>query len=328
MLDMVGFGSLNVDYFFETEDLSFLKPFFPEGGYRRQWSLDDPLLLEDLKALMKKKARFLGKSAGGSAANAVYCLAQMGFRSGLLGKIGRDEEAEFLLEENRIIPFRHIAHNEKTGVSLVILEPSRDRTIIRIPNANRTLSWADVDPGFLRSFSILHLTSLPGDGLRLQLQVVEELLGEIQISFDPGETYVRKGLAALIPLLACCDWLFITEGELETLTGYPLNRAALEVQTLGVKTLIVKRKGAGAKIIKGAESWDLAAEKVRAVDTTGAGDVFAAGFLAGVLKGCPVPDCGRLGLVLSRKSLMELGRGAYPGKKDFETILSGFGVKG
>jgi sugar/nucleoside kinase (ribokinase family) len=325
--DVVSLSSLNVDYLYEAEDLSFLEPFFPEGGYRRQWTIDDPDRAAPLHRVLEEKARLLTKSAGGSGANAVYCLAKMGFASGLMGKIGGDEEGEFLLKENGIVPFRRLVRNEKTGISLIVLGPSRDRTIIRIPNANRTLSWDDVDLDFLFPFSILHLTSLPGDGLQIQIRVVEELVGRMDVAFDPGETYVRKGLTALWPILRRCRWLFITEGELETLSGTPFPQAVSKVQASGVRTLVIKRKGAGATIINESGAWDLPAEPVKAVDTTGAGDVFAAAFLAGVLKGLNPLECGRLALTLSRQSMLGLGRTAYPNREDFEKTLGGIGLK-
>lgn len=321
MRDVVSLGSLNVDYIHLAEELSFLEPFYPEGGYQRQWTLEDPQRIERLQRVLKEKSRLLQISAGGSGANLVYALTRMGFSCGLMGKIGRDKEADFLLEENRVIPFQHILRNEKTGKSLIILGPSRDRTIIRVPLANQTWSWNDVDMDFLLSFSILHLTSLPGEGLSLQIRLVEELGGRVKISFDPGEIYVRKGLAALTPLLIHCDWLFITEEEWETLTGLSLEKSIGERAALGVRCLVIKRKGGGAKILRGAEAWELPGERIQAVDTTGAGDVFAAGFLAGALKGCPPLDCGRIGLTLSQKSMMGLGRSAYPTKEDLERTL-------
>ncbi|MEW6185015.1 MAG: carbohydrate kinase family protein [Thermodesulfobacteriota bacterium] len=318
MNDVVSLSSLNVDYIYEAEDLSFLEPLYPEGGYRRQWTLDDPHKILELESTLKGKARLIAKSGGGSGANTAYCLAKMGFKSGLMGKIGRDDDAEFLMDANKIIPFQQISRNQRTGKSLIVLGPDRDRTIIRIPQANQTLVGADLDLDFIKSFSILHLTSLPGEGLNLQVRLVEVLAGKIQISFDPGETYVRKGLAALTPILVRCDWLFITEGELEILTNLSLKEAAPRLQDIGTQTIIIKKKGAGAHIFRGSQSWDLPSQIVQAQDTTGAGDVFAAGFLAGILKGFSLPDCGCLGLTFSHQSLIGLGRTAYPGKEDFE----------
>jgi sugar/nucleoside kinase (ribokinase family) len=90
--DVVGVSSLNVDYFYESADLSFLEPFYPDGGYRRQWVLTDSEEIEKLKIILKEKARLISKTGGGSGANTVFALAKMGFQRGIVGKVGRDAE--------------------------------------------------------------------------------------------------------------------------------------------------------------------------------------------------------------------------------------------
>ena len=318
MNDVVGISSLNVDYIYETDDLSFLEAFHPKGGNRREWVLTDSEEIKKIKTLLPEKARLISKTGGGSAANTVYSLAKMGFKSGIVGKIGRDADADFLLNEIDIIPLKHIARNRWTGNALIVLGPKRDRTIVLVPNANRTLVWADLDLDFIRSFSMMHMTSLLGEGLKLQEQLTGEVAGKVRISFDPGEIYASQGLSALTPLLSRCEILFITEAELQMLTGLPMPDAVPVVQSAGTKIIVIKRKGSGASIVQGSKTWDLPAEIIQAKDTTGAGDVFAAGFLAGLLKGQSLPDCGRLGLTMAHQSMMGLGREAYPGEEDFE----------
>lgn len=319
--DVVGLSSLNVDYIYEAEDISFLKPFDPEGEERRAWILTDPKKILEIKSLLNKKARLISKSGGGSAANTVFCLAKMGFQCGLIGKIGRDEDGVFLINEIKPIPFQHIARDQSTGNALIVLGPTRDRIIVLVPNANSTLVWSDLDLDFISSFSFLHMTSLPGEGIKIQERLVAEVPVRVRISFDPGEVYAREGLKNLAPLISRCEILFITEKELQLLTGSPLRESVSEVQSLGLDIIAVKRKGAGASIYQGAEIWDLPAEIIPAKDTTGAGDVFAAGFLAGMLRGRSLPDCGRLGLAMAHQSMLGIGRSAYPDMKDFERAV-------
>ncbi len=318
MNDVVGVSSLNVDYIYEAEDLSFLGPFYPKGEKRRQWVLINREEIREIKRLLRGKAILVSKTGGGSAANTVYCLAKMGFKSGIVGKVGKDEDGDFLLNEMKGIPFRWVARGQETGKALIVLGPNRDRTILLIPNANRTLNWTDLNPEFIRLFSIIHMTSLLGEGLKLQERLAEELSGKVRISFDPGEVYVQKKLNALAPLLSRCEILFITEGELQLLTGSPFKEAVPKVQAVGTKIVVVKRKGAGTIIYQGAKTWDLESDLIQAKDTTGAGDVFAAGFLAGLLRGRSLPDCGRLGLAMAHQSMSGIGRKAYPGIDDFE----------
>lgn len=318
---VVGLSSLNVDFIYETEDISFLEPFYPQGEKRREWVLEDPEEVQTIQTLLERKARLVSKTGGGSGANTVFCLAKMGFKSGLVGKIGRDEDGGFLQNEVKGIPYQNLARGLRTGKALIVLGPNRDRIILLVPNANKTLEWSDLDLDFITSFSILHMTSLLGEGLRLQERLAAQVSDKIRISFDPGEVYVERGWTTLAPLLSMSELLFITEKELHLLTGRPLKEAVLKVRSLGTRIIVVKRKGSGAAIFHGSQSWDLPAEIIQAQDTTGAGDVFAAGFLAGLLKGYSLPDCGRLGLAIAHQSMMGIGRAAYPGKMDFEQAI-------
>jgi sugar/nucleoside kinase (ribokinase family) len=321
MGDVVGLSSLNVDYIYETEALSFLEPFYPPGGKRREWVLTDPAEVRAIKGLLQTKTRLVSKTGGGSGANTVYCLAKMGFQSGIVGKIGKDEDADFLIDELNPIPFQHLARGRRTGNALIVLGPNRDRIILLIPNANRSLKWSDLDLDFFRSFSSVHMTSLLGEGLRLQERLAEEIYGKVRISFDPGEVYCQKGLTLLTPLLSRSEILFITEKELEILTGFSMEKAVPVILETGVGVIAVKRKGAGASIYQDTQRWHLKAEIIKAQDTTGAGDVFAAGFLAGMTRGQPIPICGRLGLVMAHQSMKGLGREAYPHREDFKRAL-------
>jgi ribokinase len=319
--DVVGLSSLNVDYIFETSDLSFLRSIYPTEEDRRALSLTDPEDSKDIETLIHQKARLISKSGGGSGANTVFCLAKMGFQSGLVGKIGWDADGDYLLKELSTVPFLHLARNYQTGKALIILGPSRDRIMFLLPNANSTLTWPDLDLDFMGSFEFLHMTSLPGEGLALQERLAAEIFQRVRISFDPGEIYARMGLEAMRPILSRTEILFLTEKELELMTGFPLREAVPTVQSLGISLVAVKRKGAGASIFQGTEVWELPAEVISATDTTGAGDVFAAGFLAGWLQGQSPPHCGRIALALARQSMLGVGRMAYPGRADFDRVM-------
>jgi sugar/nucleoside kinase (ribokinase family) len=322
--DVVGFGSLNVDYIYETEDLAFLKPFYPEGEKRREWVLTEPAEIRAVQQAIREKTRLISRTGGGSAANTVFSLAKMGFQSGMVGKVGQDEDSDFILQEMALIPRLHLGRDHHlTGRALIILGPDRDRIILLLPNANRKLTWADLDPEFVRTFRMLHLTSILGEGLALQERLVREVVGEVQISFDPGEVYVQRGMRDLAPLLARCQILFITQGELELLTGRKWRDGVKEILDLGTRIIAVKKKGSGAFIQAAAGVWELPAPIIQAKDTTGAGDVFAAGFLGGYLRGLPLPACGSLGLAMAHQSMGGVGREAYPTREDFEAAVKG-----
>ena len=318
MEGVVGFGSLNVDYIYETEDLAFLDPFYPEGKKRREWVLTEPAEIQAVQEAIRVNTRLISRTGGGSAANTIFSLAKMGFPGGMVGKVGQDEDGDFILKEMAPVARLHLRRDHRTGQALIILGPDRDRIILLLPNANRELIWDDLDPDFVRTFRIVHMTSILGEGLALQERLAREVGGQVQISFDPGEVYVQQGLKVLVPLLARCDLLFITQGELELLTGRDWRGGVKEILDLGTRIIAVKKRGSGAFIRTASEFWELPAPIIQAKDTTGAGDVFAAGFLGGYLRGLPLPTCGSLGLAMAHQSMRGIGREAYPTQEDFE----------
>ena len=164
MDDVVGFGSLNVDTICETEDLAFLEPFYPEGKKRREWVLTKPAEIGAVQEAIRENTRLISRTGGGSAANTVYSLAKMGFSSGVVGKVGQDEDGDFILKEMAPVPRLYIGRDHRTGQALIILGPDRDRIILLLPNANRELTWADLEPDFVKTFRILHMTSILGEG--------------------------------------------------------------------------------------------------------------------------------------------------------------------
>ncbi len=318
MEGVVGFGSLNVDYIYETEDLAFLDPFYPEGKKRREWVLTESAEIQAVQEALRVNTRLISRTGGGSAANTIFSLAKMGFPGGMVGKVGQDEDGDFILKEMAPVARLHLRRDHRTGQALIILGPDRDRIILLLPNANRELIWDDLDPDFVRTFRIVHMTSILGEGLALQERLAREVGGQVQISFDPGEVYVQQGLKVLVPLLARCDLLFITQGELELLTGRDWRGGVKEILDLGTRIIAVKKRGSGAFIRTASEFWELPAPIIQAKDTTGAGDVFAAGFLGGYLRGLPLPTCGSLGLAMAHQSMRGIGREAYPTQEDFE----------
>jgi ribokinase len=126
-------------------------------------------------------------------------------------------------------------------------------------------------------------------------------------------------------LLSLCHFLFITQGELELLAGRDWRDGVKEIMDLGTRIIAVKKKGSGAFLQGAAGIWELPAPVIQAKDTTGAGDVFAAGFLGGYLRGLPLPACGSLGLTMAHQSMAGVGREAYPNRKDFETAAKRMG---
>lgn len=312
MPDAVGIGALNLDLFYEVEDLGVLGL---RGGRE---VCRGPHGFGELLGRVQVLGRPLGRSPGGSAANTIYALSRLGFETAFVGKVGEDPEGEEVLRGMAGVDCSQVKREGRTGLCLVVLDRRRDRALVVEPNANDALSPEDLDPGFISRFKVLHMSSFVGERpFEAQRRVVRELPKDVRVTLDPGELYARRGLGELEGLLKRCWAVFLTEEELRTLTGLGPEEGAKRILGLGVKWVICKRGPKGAVAFWTLGSYTLRAEPSReVVDNTGAGDVFDAGVLAGMLKGFGVEESLRLGHRLALKSLRGLGRECYPDEGD------------
>lgn len=139
MKSIVGFGALNLDLIFEVEDFKSISS--------KEVRLDPGKEVfgseEDFQFLLSQLNRFgtlKSKSGGGSAANTIVALARMGFQTKFIGKVGEDEEGNFLLENLRPVHTHLISRGQKSGVCLVVLDHHQDRFLFIRGNANSTLT--------------------------------------------------------------------------------------------------------------------------------------------------------------------------------------------
>lgn len=313
-LDVIGLGAINLDVFYHLDDPCLLvRAGFPvvPGG---EVSLPDEALAP-LEDFLRRHGQYLGESGGGSAANTLYALARMGFSTAFLGAVGDDPAGDFLRTSLapvntsgvRTVPGR-------SGTCLAVLDRRGERTLMVFPQANGRLHQAGLDLTAARTARFVHLSSLVHDRARqLQLELVASLPPAVRVSLDPGEIYARKGLAVLEPLLRKSFIVFGTARELCLLAHEPEWRvAAQRLLDLGPSVVVCKRGAQGSSVFTREQEVTVPAASIAPVDTTGAGDVYNAGFLAGMLLGLPPDVCARLATAAAARSLTGRGREHYP----------------
>lgn len=305
-MDVVGLGALNVDMVYEVD----LASFGLEAGRERIGSYEE---FKGLLELLKNKGKLRAKSGGGSAANTIYALAKMGFSCGYLGKVGEDEEGNFLLEDlNKVgVDTHKVKRDKKSGICLVLLGKSKDRTIIVLPNANDTLVFPELDTDYINEAEFLHMSSFLG---KIPFEAQKQIAGETKakISFNPGEPHATKGLKELTPILKHTFILFLSQKEAEILTGKDYKEGARMLLSYGIEVIACTLGEKGSYFLSRKEEFEVPPEKVEAIDTTGAGDVYAAGFLAGLLKKLSLSECARLATKAAAQSIKGYGRDYYP----------------
>ena len=322
MKDAVGFGALNVDLFYEVDSFDRLDfgGIRLEAGGEIQGSDEE---FQHLLRLLHRHGRFKGKSGGGSAANTILALSRMGFNTAYIGKVGEDEEGNFLIRSLEVgnVDTRWVRRDHKSGVCLIILDKSQDRFIFLQPNANDTLCADELDAKLLSQSRILHMTSFGGElPLKAQKATLQHLPPNRKVSFDPGEIYAGRGLKEIEPLIERCWVLFVTDKEAALLTSMDYERGCGELLGYGPDVVVCKRGKEGSWILSQEETFEVPVGEVEVVDNTGAGDVYNAGFLAGMILGKPLRDCAVFATRVAVKSLAGFGRDRYPTNED----LTGF----
>lgn len=304
-MQIVGSGSLNLDLFYEVEDLREIETvkLSPGGecwGSRKEF--------EKLREELEKRGRFITQCGGGSAANTIYALKKWGFKTGFIGLVGDDPEGEEILKELRGTNLSRVRRIGKSACCLIVLDAQKDRAIFVSPHSKEeALKEFEANT---TSEEWLHLSSLVSEeGLSFHLRLKKTHQGPSSI--DPGEIYARKGLK-IRPLLEGHRILFLTAQELSFL-GIPLEDLSGKVKLFFLKQ---GQKGAILWDGKKYEIPPVSPEKTK--DNTGAGDVFNAGVIAGLLSGLSPLAAGKLGSHLAALSLRDYGRLGYPEEKEFE----------
>jgi sugar/nucleoside kinase (ribokinase family) len=271
----------------------------------------------------------MGLFAGGCAMNAATVLARFGLPVEVIGKIGQDPFGDFLLEvlARRGIRAEGIRRDETTGTSatMVMVEPNGERRFVHYIGANAQLTTADIDMTQVESASILHVAGalvLPGlDGDPMALLLHQAQVAGVITFLDTVWDDTGRWNDLLAPCLPYIDFFVPSLPEAQALSGLndptDVGRALLDH---GVGTVALKMGAAGSLVMnQDGESLRLPAYEVDVVDATGAGDAFAAGFIAGVWQGWSLEDTARLANAAG--ALCVTGSGAAGGSRSLEETL-------
>jgi ribokinase len=292
-------------------------------------NLDQLYLVERVLADGEIAVTDFASQAGGSAANTVCGLAKLGVSAGFVGVVGDDEAGRKLVDDlarHGVDVSQVKVKKGATGSTLCLSDRRGRRAIYVMPGANSLLAWEDIDPEYISQAKIFHLSSFVHQAqLELQKRLVAQLPPTLKISFAPGSLYAARGAEPLAPLLKRAHLLFVNRREMGQLTGEDFAAGARRCLEMGCHTVVitlgsVPLRLAGKESRTAVAGYILAAGKdgeyfieSRAkpgqpvVDTTGAGDAFAAGFIYGIMKGKNPAQCGLLAEIMARFCIGRVG---------------------
>ena len=273
--DVIGFGALNVDVLFKTDRIA---------------GAEEESFVESYTEV-----------CGGSAANTAVGLARLGCKVGFVGKVANDHEGKLQIEclktegvnTDGVIE----ATKGKSGSVLGFVDKKGARALYINPGVNDTIEPRELKWDYVFQTNFIHLTSFAGEKpFRAQKKILGNLPSDVKVSFDPGSLYARKGLKVIEPLIRSSYVMMPNALELELLTGETdCPKGAAMLIDMGVKIVAVKLGSRGCYVTNGEERKTIQPFKVQALDTTGAGDAFNAGFLYGLINDKPLSECGQLG---------------------------------
>ncbi len=309
--DVIAIGNAVVDVIAACEDELIEELGLSRGG---MMLLDEPRADELYQAMPPAR-----EVSGGSAANTLAGLSTLGLQCAFIGQVADDQLGKVFRHDMRAtgIDFDTPARDGEpaTGRCLIFVTPDGERTMNTFLGAGQFLPKEALDEDLIASASILYLEGYlwdpeePRRAMRRAIEVARS--AGRKIAFTASESFVidRHGddFRSLIED-GMIDILFVNEGELATLTGEDDFENGVAAVASKVPVLVATKGEHGAIAIANGERAEVAAEPIeKVVDTTGAGDQFAAGFLSGYAKGAPLSDCLKRGAITAAEVISHYG---------------------
>jgi sugar/nucleoside kinase (ribokinase family) len=306
MSSVLGLGNALVDILAKITDDSLLDELnLPKGSMQ--------LIDEKGVKLVYSKAGHLitDKASGGSAANTINGLANLGVKAGFIGKIGNDEMGDFFksdLENSNIEPFLLIGENS-SGTSTVLISPDSERTMATFLGAAIEMTPSDIKYEMFDGFSYFHV-----EGYLVQnYELVETALkmakeAGLTTSLDLASYNVVEDNLNFLKHLTknYVDIIFANEEEAKAFTGTE-EYEALDEMSKYADISIVKLGKRGSLINYNGEVVKVDVISANSIDTTGAGDLYAAGFIYGMVNNLTPEQCGKIGSVTSGNVIEVMG---------------------
>jgi sugar/nucleoside kinase (ribokinase family) len=257
--------------------------------------------------------------SGGSAANSMAGAAALGLNAGFVGQVADDQLGEIFAHDMLALGVRFETPPLKapppTGRCLILVTPDGQRTMNTCPGASHELTPAALDPEIIRLASVTFLEGYLWGPERPRAAMLEAAriaqAAARSVAFTLSESLCigdrRHGVLGMIES-GLVDMLFGNEDEMRHLTGCRTLSECVEALAPKVKTLVITRGAEGAIGIEGARRKEVRAAPVTSVvDTTGAGDQFAAGFLAAHLHGRELKGCLEAGATAAAEVISHFG---------------------
>ncbi len=307
--DIIGIGNAIVDVVSPSEDRFLSKHDMRKGGMALIGSADADVLYAAMPPGVE--------SSGGSAANTCAVAAAMGARVAYLGKVANDGLGDTFRRDiaraGVVFPTPALEGGAATARCLILVTPDGQRTMNTFLGACVAFGEDDVDEAMVAESAVLYLEGYlfdpPAAQAAFRRAAAAAHAAGRQVALSLSDAFcVDRHRAAFRDLVAGdVDILFANEAEICSLYEVESFDEAAEAARADVGLAALTRSEQGSLILRGGERVMVAAEPAQVVDTTGAGDAYAAGFLAGYTAGRSLAACGRLGSIAAAEIIGHYG---------------------
>ena len=250
-------------------------------------------------------------ATGGSTSNTIHGIARLGAPAGYIGKIGRDAMGNFFkseLERFGVTP--HLIESDvDTGIATTFISTDAERTFATYLGAAAMMTPEELDPAVFEQYDCIHVEGylIFNHDLILKICQIAKEKG-LQISMDMASYNIIEANYDFVKMLLTdyVDIIFANEEEAKAFTGKE-GREALEVLSEYCPVAIVKVGKEGSFIKMNGKVTQVGVIPVKAVDTTGAGDIYASGFLYGLMNDHTPEKAGELAAFLAGKVIEHVG---------------------
>jgi sugar/nucleoside kinase (ribokinase family) len=307
--DIMGIGNAMVDVTTRVED-SFLSR---HDMHKGAMILVDAAAAEAIYAAMPPGL----ESSGGSAGNTCAVAAVLGARVAYLGKVADDQLGDVFAHDLRTLgvhfPSARLIGGAPTARCLIMVTPDGQRTMNTYLGACVTFGEDDVDEELVAAAAVTYLEGYlfdpPAAQAAFRRAAAAAHRAGRQVALSLSDAFcVDRHRAAFRDLVAShVDLLFANETEITSLYEKNTFEEAAEAARAEVALAALTRSEAGSVIVRGTETIAVGAEPATVVDTTGAGDAYAAGFLTGWTAGRPLVECARMGSLAAAEVIGHYG---------------------
>ena len=309
-LDVVGIGNAIVDVLVQTDDAFLGDRGLQKGGMA---------LIDEGQAETLYRAGGSGvETSGGSVANTMVGIAQLGGRAGFIGRVRDDALGAIFSRDIRAVGARFDTPAATTGATtarcLIYVTPDAERTMCTFLGASTQLEPEDLDLSMVQQAKVLYLEGYLWDSpaaKRAFIAAAEACRtagGKVALSLSDGFCVDRHRDSFLELVNGHVDVLFANEVEIKSLYQTDdINDAIARVRGC-CDVIAITRGGDGSVVLSGEQRWDIGIVSLGTlVDTTGAGDLYAGGFLHAYTQGEELQRCGELGALCAGQIVTQLG---------------------